>query len=683
MPDTDSQIPEITDADIDSVCELMGLDGFDAPRSAFLKRGTTVDVSACPGSGKTTLIVAKLAILAGKWPHRTRGICVLSHTNVAREQIEHRLGGTMVGRRLLSYPHFIDTIHGFVNRFLALPWLYSNGYPSPTIDDDVATAYRRGVLGRDYYKVQAFLSKKHMGFDRLRLSDRHMSFELGGKPFPAGPSAQSHKFAKRAIEAAATAGYFCYDEMFIWADALLEDHPAVLDWLAHRFPLVILDEMQDADERQASFLNAAFPRTCDKIVVQRVGDPNQQIFDLPDSGSGAEDHFPDTDPARCLGIPSSYRFGSQIAALASPLAVKPVGSSGLCGIGPRTKDVPAQPCRHAVFVFPDNSTRGVLEAYGAYALDVLGQELAAKGPVTAVGHIHQAYPEVTPGHAYYPKTVSHYWDGYSVDMSRKDPHPRTLVQYIRAAQGQVADLRKLSPGVDKIASGVLELARRMGDIGELKRKACTHRAVTNALENDDALLATYRELLREFLVDGIELFEAEWNRRKDRIMAIARALCAGDADTTRAATFLAWPKDDRSLDGTSASPRADAGSNVFRVSNGNGNIDIRLGSIHSVKGQTHLATLLLSTNWYRQHSAIRVMPWLLGREANGAGVGKQDLQRLLHTYVAMTRPSHLLCLAVSRSALGEGKTADETVAALKGKGWRLAEIIEGAAQWRD
>ena len=184
-------------------------------------------------------------------------------------------------------------------------------------------------------------------------------------------------------------------------------------------------------------------------------------------------------------------------------------------------------------------------------------------------------------------------------------------------------------------------------------------------------------------MDGIELFEAEWNRRKDGIMAIATALCAGDTDTARAARFLAWPKDDPSLDGTSAPPPADAGANVFRVSDGNGNIDIRLGSIHSVKGQTHLATLLLSTNWYKQHSAIRLMPWLLGQRANGAKAGKQDLQRLLHTYVAMTRPSHLLCLAVPRSALGDGKIADQTVAMLTGKGWRLAEIIDGAARWRD
>ena len=57
------------------------------------------------------------------------------------------------------------------------------------------------------------------------------------------------------------------------------------------------------------------------------------------------------------------------------------------------------------------------------------------------------------------------------------------------------------------------------------------------------------------------------------------------------------------------------------------------------------------------------------------------MQRLLHTYVAMTRPSHLLCLAVPRSALGGDQSADQTIAALKRRGWLIAEIIEGATQW--
>lgn len=113
-------IGPITDDDIEWARGLLKLQTLDAQRRAFLKSLTTLDVSACPGSGKTTLVVAKLAILARKWKSTTRGICVLSHTNVAREEIAHRLGNTDVRQRLLGYPHFIDTIHGFVNRFLAV-----------------------------------------------------------------------------------------------------------------------------------------------------------------------------------------------------------------------------------------------------------------------------------------------------------------------------------------------------------------------------------------------------------------------------------------------------------------------------------------------------------------------------------------------------------------------------------
>jgi len=303
MPEGRSLIPEITDHDIDWVRGLMRLDTLDPPRRAFLTADNTLDVAACPGSGKTTLIVAKLAILSKKWPYRSKGICVLSHTNVAREEIQRRLGSTVVGQRLLSYPHFIDTIHSFVNRFLALPWLNSNGYPSPTIDNDVTAMYRRRALsGADYWKVQTFLKNKHSDFDRLRICGRDLRFDLGGKPFPAGPTAPSFAIASHAITASALAGYFCYDEMFVWARALLEDAPDVASWLRRRFPLVILDEMQDTFELQGKMLHAVFPRTASDIVVQRVGDPNQAIFDDTDAEPDGSDPFPDSNAEGLLAL---------------------------------------------------------------------------------------------------------------------------------------------------------------------------------------------------------------------------------------------------------------------------------------------------------------------------------------------------------------------------------------------
>lgn len=678
MADAAELVPEVTDEDIEWVLDLMQLEALDLPRREFLKACNTLDVSACPGSGKTTLVVAKLAILARKWPHRTKGICVLSHTNVARAEIQRRLGKTVVGQRLFGYPHFIDTIHAFVNRFLALPWLNSNGYPSPIVDNDLTTAYRRGVLGREYWSVQKFLNKKFSDFDRLRVCDRNLSFDLCGKRFPAGENAPTFTRAKRAIEAAANAGYFCYDEMFVWARSLLDDCPDVAAWLRCRFPLIIIDEMQDTFALPGTMLHAIFPRRSDDIVVQRVGDPNQAIFDDAEAEPDTSDPFPDPGITRHLSIPNSHRFGPTVAALASPFAATPVGNNGLCGIGPRATRCAAAACGHAIFVFPDDSTAGVLDAYGKHVLSIFDDVVLNSGAVTAVGGVHQDASDIPPGHAHFPKSVRHYWSGYTAEIARKEPHPKTLVQYFRAAQAVVRDGGDLSPGVEKVASGLCRLASRMGNTDHIKYKARTHRTITGALEDQAASLVAYRRLIRLFLIDWLPLTEESWKGVMADIRAIAHALCDGETDETTSSDFLAWSANDASLAVDDSNSPRDAGPNVYRVLDGERSVHIRLGSIHSVKGQTHVATLLLNTFWHA-HSSKQMLPWLLGEKMNGGGANARDRKRLLQTYVAMTRPSHMVCLAIPRSPLGD--TVVQHVATLSDRGWRVAEITEGAPAW--
>jgi hypothetical protein len=678
MPDALPLIPEITDEDIVWVRDLMRLDSLDGPRRAFLVARNTLDVSACPGSGKTTLVVAKLAILARKWPHGTKGICVLSHTNVAREEIQGRLGNTLIGQRLLRYPHYIDTIHGFVNRFLALPWLNSNGYPSPIIDNGVTTAYRRRVLGSaEYWTVQNFLKKKGSDFDRLRICDRDLSFNLGTKAFPAGPETKSFTLAKQAIESAARAGYFCYDEMFVWARALLEDFPDVSSWLRRRFPLVLLDEMQDTFELQGSVLHAVFPRTSPNIVVQRVGDPNQAIFDDFDAKPDETDPFPDLDAARCLEIPNSYRFGPEVAALASPFAITPVSTAGLCGTGPRLVNGAPTVCGNTIFIFPNSTTAGVLDAYGKHVLATFDDGVLERGVITAVGAVHKNASEIVPGHAHFPMSVSHYWSGYTPEIARKEPHPNSLVQYIRKAQAVVRDGRDLSPGVEKLASGLLRLAGYIGSVGRIKRKARMHRTVLDVLGTDATALGVYRRLVKTLLIDWMPLTEDNWNGIQADILNIACAICDGDTVLTSATSFLAWPGDDTSLAVIAPTSPTDAGPNVYRVLSDDRHVDIRLGSIHSVKGQTHLATLVLNT-FFNAHSSQRILPWLLGDKVNENGAKVQDRKRLLQTYVAMTRPSHMICLAVPRSTFGNDEVFAHHTATLNKRGWRVVEIIEGS-----
>ena len=79
-------------------------------------------VRACPGSGKTYSVAARLAHQMSNWPHGMKGIAAISFTNVAWEEIERKVRGEFEFRRGISYPHFLGTIDSFVNQFIFLPF---------------------------------------------------------------------------------------------------------------------------------------------------------------------------------------------------------------------------------------------------------------------------------------------------------------------------------------------------------------------------------------------------------------------------------------------------------------------------------------------------------------------------------------------------------------------------------
>ncbi len=90
---------------------------------------------------------------------------------------------------------------------------------------------------------------------------------------------------------------------------------------------------------------------------------------------------------------------------------------------------------------------------------------------------------------------------------------------------------------------------------------------------------------------------------------------------------------------------------------------IQFDTIHGVKGETHDATLYLETEMKRSSDIVRILPYL--------GVGKvgsttlYDYSRKL-AYVGLSRPRHLLCLAVQESTFGKSKDAFQ--------GWDIIDI---------
>lgn len=664
-------VPEITSDDVTWVADVMGLNNLDEARQDFLKRPGTFDVSACPGSGKTTLVVAKLAIMARKWPHKTSGICVLSHTNVAREEIQNKLGHTPVGHRLLGYPHFIDTIHTFVNRFLALPYLQSNGYPAPLIDDDVAKAFRWKVLGgRESRNFDSWLGRKHASIDDITLADSAFSISLGSRAFPTAAHTSSYQKAKKIVEASARAGRFRYEEMFVWAEHLLRAYPKISATLSHRFPLVMMDEMQDTSLRQAELLHSIFDRSGTLCSIQRVGDPNQEIF-KSEEAVNTVDPFPDPGENRTMAIVSSRRFGKPIADLANSYAVLPV-DGGLMGAGPSKARDQVDHGRNLIVVFPDDDCTGVLKAFGAHLLETFDDNTIALGDCVAVGGVHRPTSEdILPGKDKYPRSVEHYWEEYSVESAKFDRHPQSLSGYLHHAQFLARTGFEVGPAIATFSTGMQRLVRDIGTPCAELEKRRKHKAIRTALEDNVDSLSNYDTFVNTYITCQNEVTAELWAEETDTLLAIASDLCDGDANETLGKDFMAWEEPTalpQQLDGSEGNP-----DNTCIVAVNDRRVPIRLGSIHQAKGQTHFATLLLSTFNY-DHSSEKIMPWLSGDKIGGTNVGIRASGLLKGTYVALTRPTHLVGIAVRNSAIVENREA--ILLKLRAQGWHIRDLVQ-------
>ena len=110
--------------------------------------------------------------------------------------------------------------------------------------------------------------------------------------------------------------------------------------------------------------------------------------------------------------------------------------------------------------------------------------------------------------------------------------------------------------------------------------------------------------------------------------------------------FLAWKYETAAPSTSSVFNKSR--DNIYRFSKNGKEVAIRVGSIHSVKGETHTATLVLETFWH-DHNMASIRNWLCGYRKGSHAQGIRIQDRLKIHYVAMTRPSHLLCLAVMRN----------------------------------
>jgi hypothetical protein len=615
----------------------------DAERQAALLENGSRDFNAVPGSGKTSLLAAKLLLLAKKWPHTHKGICILSHTNVAREEITRRLAESVEGSWLLAYPHFIGTIHGFVNQFLAMAALRRRELKVDVIDDGVFAkrAWSLSMSNR-YRTLRLWLNNQPNAEDLLTTlfykdATLEVVSESGGLP---GTHTATYKQMVALKKELADDGVFRHRDMFAYAQLALAEHPHLLDVVHRRFPMVFIDEMQDTSCEQENILNRLFDN---RSVVQRFGDIDQKII------SGDPDADKVTFPRTGHGtISTSKRFGKRIAE-----AVASVRVSQLPVVG--EADDAHSP---VLLLYKTTNINRVVYRFGELVVDRLAQAALTNRAVRAMCARRGGEGKVDPG-----RHIGDYWPafGRAQQSSTKDD-----LQVLLQCQPASRQRLTLAERVAEVRRGVLlALRAAKAPVADGVRDG---RALLRAVKEQRGDTVELQKLIRELTLSAPSLVLPD-NRAAlaSRMYTHLAALLPQEmtADEFTALDIFANPPVEEE------EPTEGEPPTVCTVVHSCLELECSLGTVASMKGETHAASLVLESygGTSRRFDLQMALPFI-------AGIGKKfdkltatQQMQMRNLYVAMSRPTQFLCLAAN-----EARVDAQTIAALGAKGWEIAYV---------
>ncbi|OAM90389.1 hypothetical protein AW736_07885 [Termitidicoccus mucosus] len=134
--------------------------------------------------------------------------------------------------------------------------------------------------------------------------------------------------------------------------------------------------------------------------------------------------------------------------------------------------------------------------------------------------------------------------------------------------------------------------------------------------------------------------------------------------TGTAQRFLAW---DDHMPAPPAVATGGAPNQYLHTEDGK-TLPLRFDSIHGVKGETHAATLLVETYIHPTHDLASLVPVLAGQK-HGSELSANEMSHCLRAFVALTRASDLICVALFDEHVSS-KEADGMVAA----GWIVERL---------
>ncbi len=627
---------------------------FDSERITFIKDLDTLDLHAVPGSGKTTALLAKLLILERYLPlENGKGVLVLSHTNAAVNEIKDKIGS--ICPKLFSYPNFIGTIQSFVDTFLTKPY-FTNKYRSQiqSIDNDIyiraSSDFSNRFLGGFSSSIQN-ASKQYLRIcppHEIKLSnlneDTTLSFK-GSIISPTKPRARNQrqyndwtsvekeqiiKWIREYKFSILKKGILSFDDAYFLAQTYLDQFPSCKALLQRRFRYIFIDEIQDIDNKQNKILEEVFFGNPTTSSYQRIGDYNQAIYN---SALVQDDLF--TARSKILYLTGSHRLTPLIAKVVTPFGISPVTIDGK----KTYSDGSPIAIKPQILTYNDLTIQQVIPRFAS-----LISTLQNDGKIPSSNTCFKAigWRKVTEEHKI---GISSYWPNFISEIGEESVDFPSIEDYLLTS---IMANKSFKDVLDKII-GILLKVLRLESIRQPTNYYFTKNTLFSYLRNEHP--EKYYELRTKIFHWTSKIIRSNSFNISQAIREyIPIFLHYWDASIINSHSFIHSSRSLPIFRNSSSSLPVDL--NTIEI---NG-VKIDVDTIHSVKGQTHTATLYMECFFSQgqgNFESERLANQFKGRPVTTRRPLNVVLQSAKMAYVGFSRPTHLLCVAIHESRFQE------------------------------
>jgi DNA helicase-2/ATP-dependent DNA helicase PcrA len=300
-------------------------------------------LTACPGSGKTRVIISKLSRVIDEIRDTPRTVACITYTNAAVQEIESRLRHHLQPGDDAYYD--ICTIHAFCLNHIFRPFChlikgYKDGFKVLTPESAEFERHVTAICAQHGRYNLTF--KDFEDFTLLRM-------DLEGRPVGIGieRGALTPEVATAYWKRIREAGFVDFANIIYYSLLLLRRRPEILSYASAKFAWILVDEFQDTTDLQVEILALIAGKGRTHFLL--VGDPRQSIFRFAGARPDLAEQFAKRITARTdKQLSGNFRSSAPVIAHANMLYPR---TPPMTAVGPARKYAEKPVWQHGASAF--------------------------------------------------------------------------------------------------------------------------------------------------------------------------------------------------------------------------------------------------------------------------------------------------------------------------------------------